>query len=55
MVKLKYVFNQKREIPQLGVFAPGDVVEVEDEEKARVYLKTGYFVEEKKRKGGKNS
>ena len=50
---LKFNRKDKIDVVGIGIFGPEQFVVVEDGEKAKRYLKSGYFdlVKEKKRKG----
>ncbi len=47
---LKYNRDTELEVVGLGIFQPNQFVIVEDEEKAKKYLDSGYFDEIKERK-----
>jgi Zn/Cd-binding protein ZinT len=56
-MRLKYNRNSKLEVVGFGIFQPNEIINIDNESKAKEYLKTGYFNEikeikiESKKKG----
>jgi len=42
-MKLKYNRDSRLEIVGLGIFDPGQTVQIENDDQAYKYIKTGYF------------
>jgi len=49
-MKLKYTKDSKLWIPNIGIYEPGQIIELDDEKKVKKMLDSGYFKEVKEKK-----